>query len=71
MKNLLRSALVLCAIVAVNAQAACSKNRGCGKRVARYAVANRNGFKNRTTQQTAVQQPVVRRGGCANGSCSL
>lgn len=70
MKNLLRSALVVCAIVAVNAQAACRKG-GCGKRVARYTVANRNGFKNRTTKQTNVQQPVVRRGGCANGSCSL
>lgn len=67
MKNLLRSALVLCAIVAVNAQAACPKKRGCNKRVARYTVANRSGFKN----QTRVQQPVVRRGGCSNGSCSL
>jgi|GEM_PF-2059897 hypothetical protein len=70
MKNLLRSALVLCAIVAVNAQAACSKKLGCGKRpVARYAVANRSGFKTRTNKPK-VQHPVVR-GGCANGSCSL
>jgi hypothetical protein len=69
MKNLLRSALVLCAIVAVNAQAACRKG-GCGKRVARYAVASRSGFRNAKQQPTA-QQPVVRRGGCANGSCSL
>jgi hypothetical protein len=66
MKNLFKSALILCAIVAVNAQAACSKKRGCSKRVARRAVANRSGF--RTNQ---AQQPVVRQGGCANGNCSL
>lgn len=68
MKNLLRSALVLCAIVAVNAQAACPKKRGCSKRVARYTVANRNGFRNQS--KPAAQQTVVR-GGCANGSCIL
>lgn len=65
MKNLLRSALVLCAIVAVNAQAACSKRGGCNKqRQTRYYAA-------KTVKNRTAQQPVVRRGGCSNGSCSL
>jgi len=74
MKTLLKSALVVCAIVAVSADARCPQRRGgCSRRpTTRYFAAKNAVARNRglVRSQTPAPQPVIR-GGCSNGSCSL